>query len=125
MFNSVALRAGRDGTEIVVHGDGRQTRTYGYVDDVTAGIWMAHWSGLGGIFNLAGNEETSVLDTIGMAIKVTGRGIPVRHEGDRAGQILREVVSSERANRELGWVHKTSYADGMQKSWDWLKEAKR
>ena len=120
LFNYVALKNVAEGREIVVHGDGNQTRTYGYVDDVVAGIFTIAGKGKDGeIYNVAGTEHTSVIESIDMASSIVGTPAIMRKGEDRNGQIKREEISSAKL-MALGWEPKVTFRQGMELTYAWM-----
>ena len=121
LFSCIALDKCLAGETIEVHGDGKQTRTYGYIDDVVEGIIAVLDKGSDGeIYNVAGDGETSVLDTIRIAGELVGVEPKVEHVTDREGQIFGEVISSDKL-KKLGWSPKVGYEEGMKLSLEWLR----
>ena len=61
------------GDEIVVYGDGLQTRGNTYVEDCTAATVAALEAPVGEIYNVGGGETASVWDIIGKLERIMGR----------------------------------------------------
>lgn len=107
---------------IEIHGSGEQTRTMTYVDDIVSGIIaIVENEAKYTIINITTEEETSVLDMINHAKKITGKDNKCVHIKDRNGQIQKEVILSKRL-QSFGWKWKTSFEDGMQKSYEYYLE---
>lgn len=87
--------------------DGSGVRDYVHVSDLAA----AHLSALEYMtradesltVNLGSESGLSVLEILEAARRITGRGIPARNSGRRAGDPAKLVASSEKARRTLGW----------------------
>ena len=92
------------GEELVVYGDGEQTRDFVFVTDLAEGLVLAaEADDVGGeIFQLASGVETSVNDLIGLLGEAAGRTPHVRYEPPRAGEILRNYSLVEKARARLG-----------------------
>jgi nucleoside-diphosphate-sugar epimerase len=124
LFNYIALDSVRKGRLITIHGNGQQTRTYGYITDVVDGLFAIWERGRSGeIYNVAGRDEVSVTETVWMAEKVVGKKAVYAYGPDRPGQILREKVSSDKL-RSLGWEPKHTYEDAMRKSYEWMERGR-
>ena len=122
LFSYIALDKCENEEPIDVHGDGEQTRTYIYIDDVVYGILLLAVTGANReIYNVSGEEETSVLETIRTAAKITGKAAKLNKCEDRKGQIFGERLLSDKLWR-FGWKAKTGYMDGMVKTYNWMKE---
>jgi len=83
------------------------------VDDVAQGILCVLESKQNGVFNVAGEEEVSVLELIDILATITNKTPQVQFIDDRFGQILRSNISSNRLRR-LGWVPKYSIVQGLR-----------
>ena len=104
---------------IEIHGSGGQTRTMTYVDDIVSGIiTIVENDPKYTIINITTEEETSVLDMINHAKKITGNDTKCVHIQDRNGQIKKEVILSKRL-QSFGWKWKTTFEDGMHKSYEY------
>jgi dTDP-glucose 4,6-dehydratase len=114
------------GEPITVHGDGSQTRSLCYVDDLIDGIWRFLTSDVvGAPVNLGNPEEVKVLDlarTIsllaGSRSELTFTERPVDDPEVRCPDI-------SRAMSKLGWTPRVPLPDGLQRTIDWTREAWR
>jgi nucleoside-diphosphate-sugar epimerase len=73
------------GEPILVHGDGEQTRTFCHVADVVEAITalMSTPSAMGRVFNIGGEEETSIADLARLVKEVTGSASEIRNISHR------------------------------------------
>jgi dTDP-glucose 4,6-dehydratase len=118
-FVSQALR----GEPITVHGDGSQTRSLCYVDDLVEGLWRLFVSDLIGPVNLGNPEEVTVLE-LAERVRATVRAeVPIefteRPEDDP--QVRRPDISLARL--ELGWEPKVPLDTGLERMVAWASEA--
>lgn len=117
----VFLDKAHNNQTIEIHGDGKQTRTLTYVDDIVSGIvTIAESKPKHTVVNVTTEEIVSVLDMVRIAKEVTGNDVNVEHVEDRVGQIYREVISSKRL-QEMGWKPKVSFQEGMKLSYEYYK----
>ena len=117
----VFLDKAHNNQTIEIHGDGKQTRTLTYVDDIVSGIvTIAESKPKHTVVNVTTEEIVSVLDMVRIAKEVTGNDVNVEHVEDRVGQIYREVISSKRL-QEMGWKPKVSFEEGMKLSYEYYK----
>ncbi|MEZ4437534.1 MAG: NAD-dependent epimerase/dehydratase family protein [Polyangiaceae bacterium] len=120
IFMARAL-AGRD---ILIFGDGEQTRDFVYVGDVVRAILGASFSdeaGDGEPMNVGTGRETSINELAKILVAATGSASSVRHAEARAGEILRSVAEVGRLRERLGVVAETSVADGLAETVAWMK----
>jgi UDP-glucose 4-epimerase len=106
-----------------IFGDGRQTRDFVFVGDVVAAFLAAagHDSS---VFNVGTGRETSVLELHDACRSVAGRDQEPRFELARPGDALRSVLDVSRAGHELGWSARTSLADGLRATYEWVTSPK-
>ena len=110
--------------EVLVHGDGRQTRSMAYVDDLVRGtvLAMENRKAVGEIFNIGNDEEMSVLDTVKL-IKTLARKKDIRRKfipfgkifGDYR-EIMRRVPDLSKAKKILRYKPAVSLKDGIRKT---------
>jgi UDP-glucose 4-epimerase len=124
-----AERVGR-GRALTVYGDGAQTRDYVYVGDVSrANVAATTWrvpaiDSIDAVaFNIATQSETSVNTLARMMIDAAGASVPVEHAPARTGELLRNALRIDKAARELGWRPSMSLAEGLKRTYQWIREA--
>ncbi len=101
---------------IPVFGDGRQTRSYCYVDDLVEGLLALLWSDVEGPVNLGNPEEYTVLDTARVVIDVTGSRSGIVHHPAQADDPRVRRPDIGRAHDLLGWSPRTSFRDGLART---------
>jgi UDP-glucose 4-epimerase len=111
--------------ELVVYGDGSQTRDYAFVGDICEGIYLAMRSDRTGVFQLGTGVPTTLNALIAAMRGVVGDGFPVgvRYEPFRAGELRHTWCDITKARRELGFEPKTALAGGLARTWQWFSEA--
>lgn len=112
------------GEPIMVHGNGRQTRTLTYIEDEADGIVAAveHPEVVNQTINISSEEELSVLDWIKTIEEITGQKAIVEFGPDRKGQTMRELIDASKAKELLGWEAKYSFKQGIEATYDWMKQ---
>jgi len=101
------------GEPLTIAGDGLQTRRFVYVEDLAEGVVRAlEPQAIGRIYNLVGDEETSVRD-IAEAVRSAVGDVSIVHTEGRAGDFAGATICGERAATELGWRPRTSFAEGV------------
>jgi UDP-glucose 4-epimerase len=115
----------REERELVVYGDGTQTRDFVFVEDLARGLMLAsEVEGIGGeTFQLASGVETSLNDLVSLLAEVTGREPQVRHEAPRPGEILRNYSLVDKARERLGYAPAVALRDGLRQTSEWFAAA--
>ena len=111
------------GEELVVYGDGSQTRDFVFVTDLADGLLRAaEADSVGGeVFQLASGVETSLNDLLARLAEVSGRDPVVRREPARAGEIQRNYSLIDKARARLGYEPRVSLADGLRRTYEWFE----
>ena len=109
------------GEPLTIAGDGLQSRRFIYVEDLADGVVAALApSAAGRVYNLAGDETTSVLDIANLVRELVA-DVPVVHVPGRPSDIRGAArMSILRADDELGWRPSTSFAEGVRRYIDWV-----
>ena len=120
---SVFARAAIAGEDMVVHGDGRQTRDFIYVADVAEAVERALLRpGAAGVpINIATGRGTSVNLLARRLAAKGGGGSRVRHGPPRAGDIRRSVARVDRARGLLGFEATTGLNSGLERTVEWMR----
>lgn len=104
------------GGEITIHGDGSQTRQFIYVRDLAEGnAACIKPEGENQVFNINGREVVKVIDIVTTLEEILGKKANVKFIEDRKGNYKGRFISSEKAEKKLGWKPKYSYREAMEK----------
>jgi len=102
--------------EVVVYGDGQQTRDFVHVDDIVQGNMLALEHGDGGVYNLGTGQQTTI-NTIFSELKhITDYGRAPRHVPALPGEVRYICLDAGRAARELSWNAVTPLKEGLQQT---------
>lgn len=122
------IRRALAGEQLVVFGDGSQTRDFIFIDDLIDAVRRAaRVPGVGGrVYQIATNAETTVNELAeGLASVLAEVGVPrpaIVHTAPLAGEIRRNYADTSRARRELEWQVRTTLDDGLRKTVDWFMD---
>lgn len=101
---------------LTVNGDGTQTRSFCYVDDLIEGVYRASTSeGLSGlVVNLGDPQETSIIQLAQLVKTLTGSDSPIVFRPLPQDDPKRRCPDISRARKLLGWEPKTRLEKGLQ-----------
>jgi UDP-glucose 4-epimerase len=111
------------GEPFVIFGDGSASRDFLHVDDLCAGILAALETELepATILHLATGRETTVLELAELMRKTAGKpDHPIEFKESRAGEVLRNFATYDRASAVLGFQPKTKLEEGLARTWQWF-----
>lgn len=116
---AVAKRTGVH--EIEVWGDGRQTRSFLYIDDCIEGTRRLMDSHVRVPVNIGSSESVSIEEMIRIVEDIAGITVARRHDL-RAPQGVRGRTSDNTfVLEQLGWVPTTPLADGLRRTYEWIE----
>jgi dTDP-glucose 4,6-dehydratase len=110
------MRQALTGKPITVFGDGSQTRSFCYVDDLIAGMIALSESGHHFPVNIGNPDEFTLLELAETVLDVTGSKSPVIHEALPTDDPKQRKPDITLARDLLGWEPKISLRDGLQRT---------
>jgi dTDP-glucose 4,6-dehydratase len=117
-FIGQALR----GEPLTVYGDGMQTRSFGYYEDILEGVWRLAHSGYHEPVNIGTEQERTILDFARIVIELTGSSSKVEHLEALPDDPKQRRPDLTRARSILKWEPTTSLEDGLQKTIAYFRE---
>ena len=118
-FNKL-IRAALAREEIVIYGDGEQTRDFTFVEDVVDGTIAAASRGpVGAVYNLGGGTRGSMNDVLEMIAELTGETLDVRRVSAQAGDARDTAADTSRAREQLGFLPSRSLYEGLAEQVAW------
>lgn len=116
-----ALRNGRPPT---VHGDGKQSRDFTYIDDTVAANLVAADApaerASGGIYNVACGRQYSLLDLLDVLSRIIGVEIEPEFTDSRPGDVRNTCADISAARRDLGYEPRVSFEEGLERTVAWF-----
>ena len=109
------------GTEILVFGDGTQTRDFTYVEDTARGLVRAmECEGTKGeTLNLGSGFEIPILTLVRKIRDVVGNpDVPIVHTPERPGDVLRLFADSSRMRDLCGWSPEIGFDEGLRRTFE-------
>ncbi|MGH8070516.1 MAG: dTDP-glucose 4,6-dehydratase [Candidatus Entotheonellia bacterium] len=115
------------GEPLIIHGDGRHSRDWVYVEDLCEGIDRAIHTDLdllrGEAINLGTGLDTPILTIAKLILDIVGKpGSLLTFAQDRPGQVVCHCASTDKATHLLGWQATTKLADGLARTIQWYAD---
>jgi nucleoside-diphosphate-sugar epimerase len=117
-FLEQALR----GEPLTVHGDGKQTRSFCYVEDLVEGIVRLAASAENGPVNLGNPEEMTILGFAERILKATGSASRVVHVPAMVDDPRVRRPDIGKAKRLLGWEPRVGLEEGLARTIEDFRE---
>ena len=111
------------GENITVYGDGNQTRSFCYVDDLIEGMWrmMNGPDDFIGPVNLGNQEEYSIQDIAEKIIDITGTRSNITYHPLPENDPLQRQPDITLAREKLGWNSTTPLEKGLEKTVEYFR----
>jgi len=117
------LQKALSGERLTVAGDGSQFRKFIYVEDLAEGNVLAlHSAARNRIYNLDGAEKITIRQIAETVNRLVGP-VTIDYGPSRPGDFGGKEVSCERAKKELNWVPRISFEEGVRRYIEWLKRS--
>ena len=112
-----------DNGKVPLYGNGQNVRDWLHVDDHCDGIYSVLSEGKSGnIYNIGGGRELTNRELTEIILRKFDRDeSSIEYVTDRLGHDLRYSVSHEKITRELGYMPKINFEDGIEETIEWYK----
>jgi UDP-glucose 4-epimerase len=121
IMRALAAHAAGDGT-FPIQGDGTETRSFCYVDDVVEGILtMYERGGHREIYHIGSDEEISIRDLAARIGKIVGVDLDIRPGELQQGGTPRRCPDISKM-RALGWSPAVGLDEGLERTVAWYRE---
>ncbi len=111
----------KDGAEIEIWGDGKQTRSFLYIDECLAGVRkLMNARDFHGPVNIGSEEMVSINQMAEMVIKISGKNLKIKHI--KGPQGVRGRKSDNRLIwKKLKWEPKMKLKEGLEITYRWIE----
>jgi len=111
----------QNGGEIEIWGDGKQTRSFLYIDECLEGIQRLMDSDFIGPVNIGSDEMVTINQLAEMAMSIANKKLTLKHI---AGPLGVRGRNSDNAliKKKLNWTPTATLKEGMQKTYAWIKK---
>lgn len=106
--------------KIEVWGDGKQTRSFMYIDDCVKGIYAIMQGDYQDPVNLGNEEVVSINDLAKRIIKISGKKLSIKNIKGPQG-VRSRYINHSLAKKLYNWKCKVKLNDGLKKTYDWIE----
>lgn len=116
----------KNGGEIEIWGDGKQTRSFLYIDECLEGVRRLMNSDFIGPVNIGSDERISINNLVKMVADIAKKDIKIKNKPDvRALGVRGRNSDNVLIKEKLGWAPDYPLRKGMKKTYAWIKEQVR
>ena len=108
--------------EIVIWGDGHQTRSFMYIDDCIKGIQAIMYSDIEEPLNLGSSEMVSINQLVDIVEDIAGYKLERIYDLKAPKGVRGRNSENTLIKKYLGWEPSISLRTGMKKTYDWISE---
>jgi len=108
--------------EVLINGDGEQTRDFVFVDDVVNVALLSMEQEKNGIYNIATSKETNINEIFKRVKQLIGSDCEEKHAPAKPGEQKTSCLNYSKAKQELNWEPEYNLEKGLEKTIKWFEE---
>ena len=108
--------------DIIIWGDGHQTRSFMYIDDCIKGIQDIMYSNITEPLNLGSSEMVSINQLVDIVEEIAGFRLERKYDPDAPKGVRGRNSENTLIKKYLNWEPSIPLKNGMKKTYDWIKE---
>jgi GDP-D-mannose 3',5'-epimerase len=101
-------------------GDGKQTRSFTYIDDCVEGVLRLMFSDCDVPINLGSTEMVDMIEFANIALSFENKKLPIKHIEGPMG-VRGRNSNNKLIVEKLGWKPQIKISDGLKKTYFWIK----
>jgi nucleoside-diphosphate-sugar epimerase len=109
-----------DGGEVEIWGDGKQTRSFLYIDVCLEGTCRLMRSSFTGPVNIGSDEMVTIDQLVDMVAGIAGKSVRKRHIKGPTG-VRGRRSDNDLIRQKLGWAPSTTLVDGLRPTYEWVR----
>ena len=109
-----------NGSEIEIWGDGKQTRSFCYIDDCLEGIYTLMESEWKEPLNIGSDRLITINEMVDMVSDIAGKKLKKVYLTDKPQGVRGRNSDNTLCEKALGWKPKISLEEGMKINYEWI-----
>ena len=109
-----------DGDTFEVWGDGKQTRSFLFIEECIEATWRLMQSDFLGPVNIGSEEMVTINQLVETAARVANKKIERQHILDAPLGVRGRNSNNDLVREKLGWDYSQSLEDGIRKTYEWI-----
>ena len=109
-----------DGGTIEVWGDGKQTRSFLFIEECIEATWRLMQSDFLGPVNIGSEEMVTINQLVETAARVANKKIEKKHILDAPLGVRGRNSNNDLVREKLGWDYSQSLEEGIRKTYNWI-----
>jgi len=112
----IFIKRSLENKDLIIHGDGKQTRDFIFIEDVIKANVLAAENDSCGIFNIGSGTETNINSLAKLTIELTKSKSKIKYDKPRKGDIIHSSANISKAMKILGFKPKYNLKNGLEKT---------
>ncbi len=108
--------------KIDVWGDGKQTRSFLYIDDCIDGMLKVFNSNSSEVFNIGSEEQVSINQMIDVIGDIAQHQVEKNYQLDKPLGVRGRSSDNSYVTKKIGWEPKNSLKEGLAKTYQWISQ---
>ena len=121
LSRKIALAKMNNEKEIEVWGDGKQTRSFMYIDDCLIGTKKIFNSDLKDVYNLGSDEQVSINQMIDIIEEIADYKVNKKYLLDKPLGVRGRSSDNTKIQADLNWAPSITLKDGLKKTYKWIE----
>jgi len=106
--------------EIEIWGDGKQTRSFMFIDDCLEGTIKVFNSNFGEPLNVGSDEQVSINQLVDIVEEIAQYKVKRNYLLDKPKGVRGRSSNNEKISKEIGWQPKILLEEGLRKTYNWI-----
>ena len=107
--------------DFIIWGDGKQTRSFLYIDDCVEGVLKLMESNYLKPVNIGSDRLVTIDELAKIVIKISGKTITIKHDLSKPQGVRGRNADITLVRKEIGWEPKVSLEEGLRRTYEWAK----
>ena len=112
----------KNSKQIDVWGDGKQTRSFLYIDDCIDGMLKVFNSSSSEVFNIGSEEQVSINQMIDIIGDIAQHKVDKNYQLDKPLGVRGRSSDNSYVTEKIGWKPKNSLKEGLTKTYQWIEQ---
>ncbi len=105
---------------IEVWGDGKQTRSFMYIEDCIEGTMKVFNSDFSDVFNIGSEEQVSINQLVDYIEEIANYKVDRKHLLDKPKGVRGRTSDNSFIREKIGWDTKITLKEGLEKTYNWI-----
>jgi len=111
-----------DGGSIVIWGNGKQIRSFLYIDDCLEATYRLMKSDYNEPLNIGSDQAITIDELADIIIEISGKKLTKKYDPSKPVGVRSRNADLTLLEQVLGWRPKVSYREGLEKTYRWIEE---